>query len=66
MYHECRHIFTGGRKCQSPALKEQNFCYFHSNTRKRPTPKNQPYAPTPNRKKPPWSSPHWKTPTPSN
>ena len=45
MYNECRHIFTGGRKCQSAALKEQNFCYFHSNTRKRPTPKNQPYDP---------------------
>jgi hypothetical protein len=47
MYHECRHIFTGGRKCQSPALTDQSFCYFHSNTRKRPTPKNTPYKHTP-------------------
>src|SRR5215471_5223257 len=45
MYSECRHIFTSGKKCQSPALKEQTFCYFHSNTRKRPTPANQPYDP---------------------
>jgi hypothetical protein len=45
MYNECRHIFTSGRKCQSPALKEQPFCYFHSNTRKRPSPANQPYYP---------------------
>ena len=45
MYNECRHIFTSGKKCQSPALKDQNFCYFHSNTRKRPTPANQPYDP---------------------
>jgi len=45
MYNECRHIFTSGRKCQSPALKEQPFCYFHSNTRKRPSPANQPYDP---------------------
>src|SRR5215471_8915423 len=45
MYNECRHIFTSGKKCQSPALKDQTFCYFHSNTRKRPTPANQPYDP---------------------
>jgi hypothetical protein len=25
----CRHIFTDGRRCGSPALKEQNFCYYH-------------------------------------
>jgi hypothetical protein len=45
MYNECRHIFISGRKCQSPALKDQSFCYFHSNTRKRPSPANQPYDP---------------------
>ena len=45
MYNECRHIFTSGRKCQSPALKDQSFCYFHSNTRKRPTPAKEPYDP---------------------
>jgi hypothetical protein len=45
MYNECRHIFTSGKKCQSPALSDQNFCYFHSNTRKRPAPANQPYQP---------------------
>jgi len=45
MYNECRHIFTSGRKCQSPALKDQSFCYFHGNTRKRPAPKDEAYEP---------------------
>jgi hypothetical protein len=45
MYHECRHIFTSGRKCQSPALTDQTFCYFHSNTRKKTAPAHQPYDP---------------------
>jgi hypothetical protein len=34
MYNECRHIFTSGRKCQSPSLKDQDFCYFHQSTRR--------------------------------
>ncbi len=45
MYNECRHIFTSGKKCQSPALKDQSFCYFHSNTRKRPARKDEAYEP---------------------
>jgi len=45
MYNECRHIFTSGKKCQSPALRDQNFCYFHQNTRKRTAPANQPHQP---------------------
>jgi hypothetical protein len=45
MYQECRHIFTSGRKCRSPALRDQPFCYFHANHRKRPTPANEPYEP---------------------
>jgi hypothetical protein len=32
------------KKCQSPALKDENFCYFHQ-TNRRPTPKDQPYEP---------------------
>ena len=35
MYNECRHIFTSGKKCQSPALLEQDFCYFHRSYRTR-------------------------------
>jgi hypothetical protein len=39
MYNECRHIFTSGKKCQSPALKnqgkDQDFCYFHQANRQR-------------------------------
>lgn len=45
MYNECRHIFTSGRKCHSPALRDLDFCYFHSNTRQRPAPAKQPYVP---------------------
>jgi len=45
MYNKCRHIFTSGKKCQSPALKDQNFCYFHGNTRKRRAPKDEAYEP---------------------
>jgi hypothetical protein len=33
MYIECRHIFPSGKKCQSPALAEKEFCYFHHNKR---------------------------------
>jgi hypothetical protein len=25
----CRHIFTDGHRCGSPALRNQNFCYYH-------------------------------------
>src|SRR5215472_5523785 len=34
---QCRHIFTDGRRCGSPALRgphgSESFCYFHHNTR---------------------------------
>lgn len=30
MYIECRHIKSNGLKCESPALKGQPFCYYHS------------------------------------
>ncbi|HZU09963.1 MAG TPA: hypothetical protein VFA02_08655 [Pseudacidobacterium sp.] len=43
MYKECRHIFTGGNKCGSPALKGDDFCYYHSNTRKRRKPGSESY-----------------------
>ena len=39
-----RHIFTAGHRCGSPALRNENFCYFHHTTRK-PAPKNRPLAP---------------------
>ena len=29
----CRHIFTDGRRCQSPCLRREEFCYFHHTTR---------------------------------
>lgn len=35
MYPECRHIHVLGRRCQSPALKGQPYCYFHSRSRVR-------------------------------
>lgn len=35
---QCRHIFTDGRRCGSPALRgpggHENFCYFHHNCRR--------------------------------
>jgi hypothetical protein len=32
-YH-CRHIFTDGHRCGSPALRNEPFCYYHHTTRK--------------------------------
>jgi hypothetical protein len=29
MYRTCRHIKPNGLRCESPALKETYFCYFH-------------------------------------
>src|SRR3984885_2935118 len=41
--YQCRHIFTDGRRCASPSLPQENFCYFHHTTRK-PTPPETPQA----------------------
>ena len=30
MYRTCLHIKPNGLRCESPALKETYFCYFHS------------------------------------
>ena len=30
MYMQCRHIKTNGLPCESPALKDGRFCYYHS------------------------------------
>jgi hypothetical protein len=30
MYRKCRHIKPNGLRCESPALKQAHFCYFHS------------------------------------
>ena len=30
----CRHIFTDGHRCGSPALRNQHFCYYHHATRR--------------------------------
>jgi hypothetical protein len=30
MYRTCRHIKPNGLRCESPALRGTNFCYFHS------------------------------------
>jgi hypothetical protein len=29
MYKECRHIKSDGRKCGSPALRGEYYCYYH-------------------------------------
>ena len=31
---QCRHVYTDGHRCGSPALKEENFCYFHHTSRR--------------------------------
>ncbi|HEY6374724.1 MAG TPA: hypothetical protein VIX90_04285, partial [Edaphobacter sp.] len=35
--YQCRHIFTEGRRCGSPSLRHEDFCYYHHTTR-RPAP----------------------------
>jgi len=30
---QCRHIFTDGRRCASPCLRHEEFCYYHHTTR---------------------------------
>ncbi len=34
MYHECRHILPSGKRCHSPALHGQAYCYYHNNLRR--------------------------------
>jgi hypothetical protein len=29
MFQECRHIKASGNKCESPALKDKAYCYYH-------------------------------------
>ena len=31
---QCRHILTEGRRCASPCLRHEEFCYFHHTTRR--------------------------------
>ncbi|MDE1156324.1 MAG: hypothetical protein PW735_11435 [Acidobacteriaceae bacterium] len=31
---QCRHIFTDGHRCGSPALRTQEFCYYHHSSRR--------------------------------
>jgi len=33
MDKECRHIKSNGLKCQSPAMRGSQFCYFHGRKR---------------------------------
>ena len=44
MYRTCRHTMPTGRACQSPAMRDSAFCYFHS---RRP---QYPYRRTPTKK----------------
>lgn len=34
-YRLCRHIKTNGLQCQSPAMVEQRFCFYHHTSRQR-------------------------------
>ena len=31
--YRCRHIFIDGRRCGSPSLRREPFCYYHHTTR---------------------------------
>jgi hypothetical protein len=44
MYHTCRHIMPMGRVCQSPAMRESAYCYFHARLHR------YPYRRTPSKK----------------
>jgi hypothetical protein len=33
LYEDCRFIKSNGLKCQSPAMRDSQFCYFHGRTR---------------------------------
>ncbi len=48
MYNECRHILPGGKKCHSPALRNQAFCYYHTHLRRyrHPSPSDNPSLPS--------------------
>ncbi|MGA9716840.1 MAG: hypothetical protein WBQ79_01055 [Acidobacteriaceae bacterium] len=37
MYRECRYIHASGGRCDLPALKDSNWCYFHSQVQQRST-----------------------------
>jgi hypothetical protein len=32
--YQCRHIFAEGRRCASPCLRHEEFCYYHHTTRR--------------------------------
>ncbi len=36
--YQCRHLFTDGHQCGSPALRGEELCYFH-HTARRPNPR---------------------------
>ena len=39
-YPICEHILPGGRRCGSPALRGEAFCFYHSNVDRRVPPVN--------------------------
>ena len=34
MFKECRHVMPSGLRCQSPAMRGSDFCYFHGRTQR--------------------------------
>ena len=42
----CQHVKTNGLRCGSPALRDEIYCYFHSNWRTQPD--RRPFRPDPN------------------
>jgi len=35
MYFECRHIMPNGARCHSPALRDKDYCYYHTRLHQR-------------------------------
>jgi len=39
-YAICEHILPGGKRCGSPALRDERFCFYHNNVRQLVPPVN--------------------------
>ena len=66
MYNECRHIFTSGKKCQSPALNGRELLLLPATPATAQRETSEAYEPESPRRPSSTTCPRSKTPTPSN
>ena len=52
MYYECRHIMHNGARCHSPALRDTDYCYFHTTLHNRASQLRTSRAKTPKQAEP--------------